>query len=117
MKKRFQNPNRNIISSHQTENEEQVSTIERDEVKTPSMYKVILLNDDYTPMDFVVFILQNFFGKDLETATKIMLDVHQHGSGIAGLYIFEMAETKAFQVIQFAKEHKHPLQCIIERDS
>lgn len=89
-----------------------------DEVETeePSFYKVLLLNDDYTPMDFVVYVLKTFFKHDDKSAEKIMLDVHKLGSGVAGVYTFEVAETKALQVNQFAKSNKYPLKCIVEED-
>lgn len=89
-----------------------------DEVETeePNLYKVLILNDDYTPMDFVVRVLQLFFKHDERSAEKIMLDVHKLGSGVAGVYNFEVAETKSMQVNQFAKSHKYPLKCIIEED-
>ncbi len=89
-----------------------------DEVETeePSLYKVLLLNDDYTPMDFVVYVLKTFFKHDDKSAEKIMLDVHKLGSGVAGVYTFEVAETKALQVNQFAKSNKYPLKCIVEED-
>jgi ATP-dependent Clp protease adaptor protein ClpS len=82
----------------------------------PSLYKVLLLNDDYTPMEFVVFVLQRFFGKNREDATRIMLHVHQKGVGICGVYTFEVAETKVSQVIDYAKQHQHPLQCTMEKE-
>ncbi len=85
-------------------------------VKEPSMFKVIILNDDYTPMEFVVYVLQHFFLLDEITAQKIMLDVHKKGAGIAGVYTFEVAETKSYQVNKLAKENKYPLKTIIEED-
>ena len=90
----------------------------RPEAKTrkPSMYKVLLLNDDYTPMDFVVHILQRFFKLTVEQATQVMLHVHQRGVGICGIYTYEIAETKVNQVMTFAKEHEHPLQCTMEKE-
>ena len=89
-----------------------------DEVETeePNLYKVLLLNDDYTPMDFVVYVLKTFFKHDDRSAEKIMLDVHKLGSGVAGIYNFEVAETKALQVNQFAKSNKYPLKSIVEED-
>lgn len=89
-----------------------------DEVETeePNLYKVLLLNDDYTPMDFVVYVLKTFFKHDDGSAEKIMLDVHKLGSGVAGVFTFEVAETKALQVNQFAKSNKYPLKCIVEED-
>jgi len=90
----------------------------RPEAKTkkPSMYKVILLNDDFTPMEFVVHILQRFFRMTMDEATDVMLQVHQRGIGICGIFTFEVAETKVNQVLSFAKQHEHPLQCTIEKE-
>ena len=83
--------------------------------KKPPMYKVILLNDDYTPMEFVVHVLERFFNKDHETAHRIMMHVHQHGIGECGIFTYEVAETKVTQVMDFARKHQHPLQCIMEK--
>ncbi len=96
----------------------QTGVITRTEPKTkkPSMYKVLLLNDDYTPMEFVVHVLQSFFAKSVEDATTIMLHVHQKGVGVCGVYTFEVAETKVTQVMDFARKHGHPLQCTLEKD-
>lgn len=93
-----------------------VITRTRPKTKKPSMYKVLLLNDDYTPMDFVVHVLQKFFKKDASEAAKIMLHVHQKGVGICGVFSLEVAETKATQVVSYAREYEHPLQCSIEKD-
>jgi ATP-dependent Clp protease adaptor protein ClpS len=81
----------------------------------PPLYKVILLNDDYTPMEFVVLVLEKFFQKDVEAATKIMLHVHHHGIGECGVFTYEIAETKVTQVMDFARKHQHPLQCVMEK--
>ncbi|MEW5791596.1 MAG: ATP-dependent Clp protease adapter ClpS [Pseudomonadota bacterium] len=86
------------------------------ELKKPSMYKVILLNDDYTPMDFVVYILEEYFYKSREEATRIMLHVHHRGQGICGVYPYDIAETKVAQVIEAARRNEHPLQCIMEKE-
>ncbi len=94
-----------------------VVTKERPKVKVPSLYRVILLNDDFTPMDFVVRVLQKFFSKNMEEATKIMLEVHNQGAGTAGVYTLEIAESKAYLVNQFSRQNKHPLKCIIEREA
>jgi ATP-dependent Clp protease adaptor protein ClpS len=94
----------------------QVVTRPRDKTQKPSMYKVLLLNDDYTPMEFVVHVLERFFSKGQEDATRIMLHVHNHGVGICGVYTYEIAETKVTQVIDFARQHQHPLQCTMEKD-
>lgn len=88
----------------------------RTKTKKPSMYKVLLLNDDYTPMEFVVYVLQRFFSKSSEDATKIMLHVHQNGVGICGVFTYEVAETKVSQVMDLARQHDHPLQCTMEKD-
>ena len=84
--------------------------------KKPSLYKVLMLNDDYTPMDFVVHVLVNFFGKNEEQATQIMLHVHQKGVGVCGIYTLEVAEAKVTRTIDFARQNNHPLQCEIEKD-
>jgi ATP-dependent Clp protease adaptor protein ClpS len=83
-------------------------------LKKPDLYKVILLNDDYTPMEFVVVILEKFFRKNREEATRIMLHVHQRGVGVCGVYTREIAETKVRQVMECAHDNKHPLQCTME---
>jgi ATP-dependent Clp protease adaptor protein ClpS len=92
--------------------------ITRTEAKTkkPSLYKVLLLNDDYTPMEFVVHVLERFFGKDREAAYLIMMHVHQKGVGVCGVYTFEVAETKVTQVMEFARNNQHPLQCTMEKE-
>ena len=82
--------------------------------KTPPLYKVLLHNDDYTTMEFVVFILQNVFNHDATSATEIMLHVHRHGVGVAGVYPYEIAETRVAQVHELAKEHEYPLRCSME---
>uniref|UniRef100_UPI00384FB3AF ATP-dependent Clp protease adapter ClpS n=1 Tax=Methylobacillus gramineus TaxID=755169 RepID=UPI00384FB3AF len=82
--------------------------------KAPAMYKVILLNDDYTPMEFVVDVMQRFFQKNREQATHIMLQVHTEGAGVCGVYPHGIAETKVNQVVSYAREHQHPLQCTME---
>lgn len=92
-----------------------VITKTRTQTKRPSLYRVLLLNDDYTPMEFVVHILQKFFNKDADDATRIMLHVHQHGVGECGVYTYEVAETKVTQVMDFARKHQHPLQCVMEK--
>ena len=84
-------------------------------IKKPSMYHVILLNDDYTPMEFVVLVLEKFFNKNQEEATQIMIHVHQNGLGICGVYTYEVAEVKCKNVIDFSKTNQHPLQCKIEK--
>ena len=81
-----------------------------------ALYKVLMLNDDYTPMEFVVYVLERFFSKQSEDATRIMLHVHQRGVGICGVYSYEVAETKVTQVMDFARQNEHPLQCTLEKD-
>jgi len=93
-----------------------VVTKTRPKTKRPSLYKVLLLNDDYTPMEFVVYVLERFFNKQREEATRIMLHVHQKGVGICGVYTYEVAETKVTQVMNFARQHQHPLQCTMEKE-
>jgi ATP-dependent Clp protease adaptor protein ClpS len=90
-------------------------TLTRTRTKKPSMYKVLMLNDDYTPMEFVVHVLERFFNKDHEAAHLIMMHVHQHGIGECGVFTYEVAETKVTQVMDFARKHQHPLQCIMEK--
>ena len=86
----------------------------RPKVEQPPLYKVVLLNDDYTPMEFVVHVLEQFFSKNREEATRIMLHVHQRGVGVCGVFTFEIAETKVAQVVQYSRENEHPLQCDME---
>ena len=93
-----------------------IVTKTRPKAKKPSLYKVLLLNDDYTPMEFVVHILEKIFGKNREEAVDVMLHVHRHGVGMCGVYTFEVAETKVAQVIEFARRHQHPLQCTMEKE-
>jgi ATP-dependent Clp protease adaptor protein ClpS len=88
----------------------------RPKTKKPSLYKVLILNDDYTPMEFVVHVLERFFAKTREEAVQVMLHVHRNGVGICGVYTFEVAETKVAQVIELARRHQHPLQCTMEKD-
>jgi ATP-dependent Clp protease adaptor protein ClpS len=92
-----------------------VATKTRTRTKKPSQYKVLLLNDDYTPMEFVVMVLKRFFRMDLEQATRVMLHVHQKGVGVCGVYPYEVAETKVNQVMDCARENQHPLQCTLEK--
>jgi ATP-dependent Clp protease adaptor protein ClpS len=92
-----------------------VITKTRPQTKRPNVYRVLLLNDDYTPMEFVVHVLERFFNKDREAATQIMLHVHHHGIGECGIYTYEVAETKVTQVMDFARKHHHPLQCVMEK--
>ncbi|HET6564082.1 MAG TPA: ATP-dependent Clp protease adapter ClpS [Xanthomonadales bacterium] len=87
----------------------------RPEVMLPPMYRVILLNDDYTPMDFVIEILKIFFNMGHDRATQVMLHVHTRGKGVCGVFTFEIAETKVVQVSEYAREHEHPLKCTMEK--
>ena len=87
----------------------------RPDVKLPPMYRVVLLNDDYTPMDFVVEILKVFFGMTHDRATQVMLQVHTKGKGVCGVYSYEIAETKVAQVNEYARQNEHPLKCTLER--
>jgi ATP-dependent Clp protease adaptor protein ClpS len=91
------------------------AVLTRTRTKRPSMYRVLLLNDDYTPMEFVVHVLEQFFNKSREDATRIMLHVHQNGVGECGVFTYEVAETKVTQVMDFARKHQHPLQCVMEK--
>ena len=88
----------------------------RPKTKTPSMYKVLMLNDDYTPMEFVVHVLEKFFGKNRSEATRIMLHVHQRGVGMCGVFTYEVAESKVSSVVDYARRHQHPLQCTLEKE-
>ena len=90
-------------------------TLTRTRTKKPSMYKVLMLNDDYTPMEFVVHVLERFFNKDRAEATRIMMHVHQNGVGECGIFTYEVAETKVTLVMDLARKHMHPLQCVMEK--
>jgi ATP-dependent Clp protease adaptor protein ClpS len=93
-----------------------VATRTRAKPKKPALYRVLILNDDYTPMEFVVFVLEQFFNKSREEATSIMLHVHQHGVGVCGVFTYEVAETKVAQVLDLARRNEHPLQCTMEKE-
>jgi ATP-dependent Clp protease adaptor protein ClpS len=92
-----------------------VITKVKPKTKRPNLYRVLVLNDDYTPMEFVIYVLEKFFQKDAEAATEIMLHVHHHGLGECGIFTYEIAETKVTQVMDFARKHQHPLQCVMEK--
>ena len=92
-----------------------IITKTKSRTKRPNLYRVLLLNDDYTPMEFVVHVLERFFNKDRDAATRIMLHVHQNGVGECGVFTYEVAETKVTQVMDFARKHQHPLQCVMEK--
>lgn len=108
----------NSNSDEEKDLDEQLDTglLEKPEVKEPSFYKVLLINDDFTPMDYVTHVLQKFFSKSPEEAKKIMLDVHTSGHGIAGIYSFEVAETKVFLTNNLSKQNKYPLKCTMEKE-
>ena len=119
-------PALNSISPHASDDESEggtgggqdqlgVATKTRTKPKKPSQFKVLLLNDDYTPMEFVVMVLKRFFSMDLDQATRVMLHVHQRGVGVCGVFTYEVAETKVNQVMDFAKQNQHPLQCTLEK--
>ena len=93
-----------------------VATRTRAKTQKPSMYRVLILNDDYTPMEFVVYVLERFFNKSRDEATSIMLHVHQHGVGVCGVFTYEVAETKVAQVLDLARRNEHPLQCTMEKE-
>ena len=98
------------------EEETGLATKTRPATKKPSLYRVLLLNDDYTPMEFVVHVLESFFRKSREEATQVMLSVHRRGIGGCGVYTYEVAETKVTEVVEFARRHEHPLQLTLEKD-
>jgi len=93
-----------------------IVTKTKPKTKRPPLYKVLLLNDDYTPMEFVVHVLERFFNRSREEATKVMLHVHRNGVGLCGVYTYEVAETKVAAVTEFAQRHQHPLKCTMERE-
>ena len=93
-----------------------VITRTKPETKRPSLYRVLLLNDDFTPMEFVIHVVQHFFNKTYEDANTIMMHVHQNGVGECGVFTFEVAETKVTLVMDFARKHQHPLQCVMEKN-
>lgn len=96
--------------------EEYLVDTEKSVAPPPPLYRVLLLNDDFTPMDFVVGVLERFFAMDRERATIVMLKVHNEGAGLAGVYPRDVAETKVQQVTEFARQHQHPLQCVLEEN-
>ena len=107
-----------FMSDKRTGNDDETSVITRTRAKTqrPPLYKVLLLNDDYTPMEFVVHVLERFFGLTHQQAFEIMLTVHKKGLAVVGVFSFEVAETKVAQVMDFARRHQHPLQCTMEKE-
>jgi ATP-dependent Clp protease adaptor protein ClpS len=110
-----------ILNANERKNDEGggtgvgVATRTRTRTKQPAPYKVLMLNDDYTPMEFVVLCLQRFFRMSMEDATRVMLHVHQKGVGVCGIFSYEVAETKVTQVMDFAQSQQHPLQCTLEK--
>ena len=92
-----------------------VITKEKPDIKKPNMYAVVLINDDYTPMEFVIYVLQTIFKKNYEEAKKVMLLVHNEGKGICGIFPLDIAETKANQVIEFSRINQHPLECKVQK--
>src|SRR5215467_2910177 len=104
-----------LDDENQGEVDSQVTTEEKVETKPPSLYQVVLINDDYTPMDFVVWILQTIFHKPEQEATLLMLDVHRKGRGICGQFPYDVAQTKVVQVRTIAKKYEHPLECVMEK--
>ena len=108
------------MSDHRPENEERGShdlAVEeaRPKIKQPPLYRVVLINDDFTPMEFVVDILESIFGMERTRATQVMLEVHTKGKGVCGVFTFEIAETKVAQVNEYARQQEHPLKCTLER--
>ena len=103
-------------SDDNNQNDGSVLTKVKPKTKKPSLYKVLMLNDDYTPMEFVIEVLEKFFGKRQDEATQIMLHVHQKGIGVCGIYTYEIAETKAVQVTNYARKYEHPLQMQLEKE-
>jgi ATP-dependent Clp protease adaptor protein ClpS len=99
------------------ENDRNIAILTRTKpkVKKPNLYRVLLLNDDFTPMEFVIHVLMKFFNKDEVAATTIMMHVHHHGVGECGVFTFEVAETKVMQVMDYARSQQHPLQCVMEK--
>jgi ATP-dependent Clp protease adaptor protein ClpS len=105
--------------SSETDRDEQsgTATVSKQKVQPPRMYKVLMHNDDYTTMEFVILVLQKFFNKTHDEAQAIMLAVHQKGFGVCGVYTFEVAESKAAKVVKYARDNGHPLQCSTESES
>lgn len=95
--------------------QEETLASQKTDLAHPSMYKVIMLNDDYTPMDFVIHVLERFFAKTHHEATSIMLEIHNQGSSVCGIFTYEVAETKVSQVMDLARQNQHPLQCTLEK--
>ena len=109
-----------VGQNNNTDNEDElergIAVKSRPKTKKPSMYKVLMLNDDYTPMEFVIYVLESFFSMSHDEATQVMLHVHQKGVGVCGVFTYEIAETKVNQTMDLAQKNEHPLQCTIEKD-
>jgi ATP-dependent Clp protease adaptor protein ClpS len=103
------------LESHKEQGQGLALEEARPELKPPPMYRVILLNDDYTPMDFVIEILRTFFSMSNDRATQVMLHVHTRGKGVCGVFTFEIAETKVVQVNEYSRQSEHPLKCTMEK--
>ena len=116
MKTFKKNVSMNSVDKNNEDLEGNLVTKVRPKTKKPSLYKVLMLNDDYTPMEFVIEVLEKFFGKRSEEATQIMLHVHQKGIGVCGVYTYDIAETKAIQVTNYARKFEHPLQIQLEKE-
>ena len=95
--------------------EQDIQEKTRSRTATPPLYRVLLINDDFTPMDFVILVLQKFFQKGIDEASQIMLQIHHQGSGLCGIFTFEIAETKVYQVNQYSRQNRHPLKCVMEK--
>ena len=108
--------NKKNIKRDNNENDQGVITKVRKSLKKPNMFAVLLINDDYTPMEFVIYILQSIFRKSYEEAKTIMLEVHNKGKGVCGVYSLDIAETKANQVIEFSRINQHPLECKVQKE-
>jgi ATP-dependent Clp protease adaptor protein ClpS len=106
----------NTTNSIDKDGQVSIKTKRKIKLQRPSMYKVLLLNDDYTPMDFVVYLLETLFDKTKEEATKVMLNIHKKGVGVCGIYTHEIAETKASRAMDISRKNEHPLQCCIEKE-
>ena len=107
--------NKKNIKRYNNEEDQGVITKVRESLKKPNMFAVLLINDDYTPMEFVIYILQSIFRKSYEEAKTIMLEVHNKGKGVCGVYSLDIAETKANQVIEFSRINQHPLECKVQK--
>ena len=111
-----QNKNQKKDTEDHNRDTSSVATLEKPKVKKPPLYRVILLNDDYTPMEFVVHILERYFGTSGSQAYELMMVVHQKGLAVVGVFSHDIAETKVMQVTELARKHQHPLQCTMEKE-